>query len=331
VIIMARLIGRAQIHCSATYERHEHRHSQAGGDSARIRKVPSSGRSSSLPELIVRSIIIVAVAATIALGYLYVTQRSLIYFPGSTSPDAALLPADSRVLELHTADGLRLSAWFLPANDDPSASGAQTMPGPAVLICNGNAGDRSHRLPLAEALTKRGYAVLLFDYRGYAGNPGNPTEEGLRADARAATEALAAQPEVDPERIAYYGESLGSAVAGGLATERPPAALVLRSPPPSIAEVGRHHYPFLPIFDPFVFDRFPLAEQLREVRVPLLVLVTERDEIVTAELSRRVFDAATEPKRYVPLSASHHNDPALLAGDELVGVMTSFLDEWLAG
>ena len=284
----------------------------------------------SLPELIVRSITIVALAATIVLGYLYVTQRSLIYFPDSTSPDTELLPAESQAVELHTADGLSLQGWFLPANGQPSRAGAETHPGPAVLICNGNAGDRSHRLPLAEALAERGYAVLLFDYRGYAGNPGNPSEDGLRADARAAAEVLAARPEVDPERIAYFGESLGAAVAGGLATERPPAALVLRSPPPSIAEVGRHHYPFLPIFDALLFDRYPLAEQLRVVRVPLLVLVTESDEIVPAELSRRVFDAAAEPKRYVPLAASHHNDPALFAGEELVGAITSFLDEWLA-
>jgi len=91
--------------------------------------------------------------------------------------------------------------------------------------------------------------------------------------------------------------------------------------------VGRHHYPFLPIFDALLFDRYPLAEQLREVRAPLLVLLTERDEIVPAELSRRVFDAAAEPKRYVPLFASHHNDPALLAGDEMLAAVTSFLDE----
>jgi hypothetical protein len=104
----------------------------------------------------------------------------------------------------------------------------------------------------------------------------------------------------------------------------------MRSPPPSLAEVGRHHYPFLPIVDPLLFDRYPLAEQLRAVRVPLLVLVTERDETVPAALSRRVFDAAAEPKRYVPLSASHHNDPALLAGEEMLVAVTAFLDEWLA-
>jgi fermentation-respiration switch protein FrsA (DUF1100 family) len=280
-------------------------------------------------ELIVRAIVVVAVVTAVVLALVYVTQRSLIYFPGSTPPGSELLPRGAEVIELHTSDGLRLSSWFLPATHRSGSAGDRPA-GPAVLIFNGNAGDRSHRLTLAEALTERGYAVLLFDYRGYAGNPGTPTEEGLRADAHAAIDALAARPEVDPERIAYFGESLGSAVAGGLATERPPAALVMRSPPSSLADVGRHHYPFLPIVDALLLDRYPLAEQVRAVRVPLLVLVTERDEIVPADLSRRVFNAAVGPKRYVPLVATHHNDPELFAGDKMLAAVTSFLDEWLA-
>jgi uncharacterized protein len=280
-------------------------------------------------ELIVRAIALVALAALVVFAVVFVAQRSLIYFPGATGPDRALLPPGAQEVELQTADGLPLAGWFLPARG-PTDAPADSGPGPAVLIFNGNAGDRSHRLPLAEALAERGYSVLLFDYRGYAGNPGTPTEDGLRADARAAVDVLAARPEVDPEHIAYFGESLGAAVAGGLATERPPAALILRSPPSSLGDVGRHHYPFLPVFDFLLFDRYPLAEQLRDVRVPVLVLVTERDEIVPAELSRRVFDAAAEPKRYVPLDAGHHNDPALLAGDEMLAAVSSFLDEWLA-
>jgi fermentation-respiration switch protein FrsA (DUF1100 family) len=142
-------------------------------------------------------------------------------------------------------------------------------------------------------------------------------------------EALAARSEVDPERVAYFGESLGAAIAGGLATERPPAALVLRSPPPSIAEMGRHHYPYLPIIDGLLMDRYPLVEQIGNVQAPLLVIVTETDEIVPARLSRRVFEAASEPKRQVTVTAAHHNDPALLAGEELVAEVVGFLDEWV--
>jgi hypothetical protein len=273
--------------------------------------------------------VVVASVALVLFGFLYVGQRGMLYFPGSAVPGAELLPPRGETVELRTEDGLRLAAWFLPAGGAARPQGDEPRPGPAVLICNGNAGDRSHRLPLATALAGRGYAVLLFDYRGYAGNPGRPTERGLRADASAAAAALAARPEVDPARIAYFGESLGAAVAGGLATERPPAALVLRSPPPSIAEVGRHHYPYLPAFDALLLDRYRLARQLRAVPVPLLVLVTERDEVVPARLSRRVFDAAPGPKRYVVLAAAHHNDPALFAGEELLAETTSFLGEWL--
>jgi hypothetical protein len=277
-------------------------------------------------EPLLRPLLIVALLAAALLAYLYFTQRSMIYFPGTAAASTDLLPDDARSVELHTRDGLRLAAWFLPPGLRPMPS----QPGPAVLILNGNAGERSHRLPLAIALAQRGYGVLIFDYRGYAGNPGSPSEDGLRADALAAVEALAAQPEVDPARIAYFGESLGAAVAGGLATERPPAALILRSPPPSIGEVGRHHYPYLPVVDWLLWDRYPLTEQVRELSVPLLVLVTEQDEIVPAALSRRVFDAASEPKRWVSLTAAHHNDPALLAGEELLGAVTAFLEEWLA-
>jgi len=277
-------------------------------------------------DAILRPLLILVGIALALLAYLYLTQRSMLYFPDSASPSSALLPHGAEAVVLETADGLRLGAWFLPATD-----GSRQQPGPAVLVFNGNAGDRSHRLPLAVALTQRGYAVLLFDYRGYAGNPGSPSEDGLRADARAAVDALAARPEVDPERIAYFGESLGAAVAGALATERPPAALLLRSPPPSIAEMARHHYPYLPVIDALLMDRYPLAEQIGNVRAPVLVIVTEADEIVPARLSRRVFEAASEPKRHVTVIGAHHNDPALLAGEELLAVVVGFLDEWVGG
>ena len=277
-------------------------------------------------DMIVRPLLIVVGIALALLAYLYLTQRSMLYFPDSAGPSSALLPDEAETIELETADGLRLGAWFLPARD-----GEKQVPGPAVLIFNGNAGDRSHRVPLAVALADRGFAVLLFDYRGYADNPGSPSEEGLREDARAAVDALAAQPEVDPERIAYFGESLGAAVAGGLATELPPAALILRSPPPSIAEMARHHYPYLPIIDALLMDRYPLVEQIGNVQAPVLVIVTENDEIVPARLSRRVFEAALEPKRQVAVSGAHHNDPALLAGEELVAEVVGFLDEWVGG
>jgi hypothetical protein len=267
--------------------------------------------------------------AIVALGILalttavYLTQRGALYYPWPSAPDPP--PLGVEAVELATDDGLRIGAWFVPAAD-----GAGEEPGPAVLICNGNAGYRAHRLPLAHALAERGYHVLLFDYRGYAGNPGSPTEEGLRTDARAAARALTDRPEVDADRVAYFGESLGASVCGGLASELPPAALVLRSPFPSVVAMGRHHYPYLPVVEALAWDRYPLDRQLaEEVRVPLLVVVGERDEIVPPELSRRAFASAAEPKRFVEVAASHHNDESLLSGDALLAEVTAFMDRWI--
>jgi fermentation-respiration switch protein FrsA (DUF1100 family) len=206
--------------------------------------------------------------------------------------------------------------------EDPVA--ARPRPGPAVLVCNGNGGDRSMRAALAVALSRLGLAVLLFDYRGYGGNPGSPSEEGLAADARAALAHLAGRPEVDPGRVVYLGESLGAAVALRLAVERPPAALVLRSPFASLAEVGRRHYPVLPV-SLLLRDRYDSAAVAGRLSAPLLVVAGGRDRIVPASHSRRLFAAAPQPKRLVVLEGADHNDHDLLAGPRLVDELRAFL------
>jgi fermentation-respiration switch protein FrsA (DUF1100 family) len=192
------------------------------------------------------------------------------------------------------------------------------------VVFNGNAGDRSMRAALAAALNRMGHSVLLFDYRGYGGNPGRPTEDGLAADARAAQAWLAAQPDVDPNLIAYFGESLGAAVAVGLSVQRPPAALVLRSPFTSLADVAAVHYPWLPVRR-LLLDRYPSIERIASVSAPLLVIAGDRDDIVPLSLSRRLYEAAAEPKRFVLIPGAGHNDPALLDGPQMLGEINGFL------
>jgi uncharacterized protein len=267
---------------------------------------------------------VVAVLAA-ALGLLWLFQRRLLYFPapGPVPPAASVLPGAEDVT-FETPDGLRLAGWFVPAPPgDPAGRGGRARP--AVLVCNGNGGDRSMRAPLAAALARMGLAVLVFDYRGYGGNPGHPTEEGLAADARGALGYLAGRPEVDPERVIYFGESLGAAVALRLATERPPAALVLRSPFASLAEVGRRHYPVLPV-SLLLRDRYDSAALAGRLDAPLLVVAGGRDQIVPASHSRRLFDAAPQPKRLVVLDGADHNDDELLAGPRLLAELRTFLD-----
>lgn len=261
-------------------------------------------------------IAIVTLVATGLIALLWTQQRRLIYFPSSgPGPAAATALPGGRDVVVPTDDGIRLGAWYFPGR-----------PGPAVLVCNGNAGDRSMRAPLAAALHRMGLSVLLFDYRGYGGNPGRPSEAGLTADAVAAQRWLAGQPGVDPDRIVYFGESLGAAVAVGLAVQRPPAALVLRSPFTSLADVGAVHYPWLPVRR-LLLDRYPSIERIAAVRAPLLVVAGDRDDIVPAGLSERLYDAAAEPKRYVVVPGAGHNDPELLDGRRMLDAVQRFLSE----
>jgi uncharacterized protein len=159
--------------------------------------------------------------------------------------------------------------------------------------------------------------VLLFDYRGYGGNPGRPSEQGLARDVRAARRFLIEEAEVAPSRLLYYGESLGAAVVTELATEHPPAGLVLRSPFVDLASVGRVHYPFLPV-RALLQDRYPLADHLAGVQVPTTVVYGSRDSIVPPEQSRAVAAVAAGETRVVEIAGADHNDLALLEGEKLI-------------
>jgi uncharacterized protein len=270
-------------------------------------------------------VLLVAVAVLVAVvGLLWSQQRRLIYYPAprAVPPAATVLPGAEEI-SFPTEDGLRLAGWFVPATGPPGRRPGQPR-SPAVLVCNGNAGNRSLRAPLAAALARAGLAVLLFDYRGYAANPGRPTEAGLAADARAAVAYLAARPEVDPARLVYFGESIGAAVALRLAVERPPAALVLRSPFASLAEVGRRYYPWLPV-SRLLLDRYDALGRVGRLAAPLLVVAGERDRVIPAAHSRRLFDAAPQPKRFVLLPGAGHNDLDLLAGPDLLDELLAFL------
>jgi fermentation-respiration switch protein FrsA (DUF1100 family) len=270
----------------------------------------SVGVVSGSASVLLRVLTVVVVAAVALVVLAWALQRRLIYLPGGGRVPSvgAVLPGGQEV-SFDTADGLRLRGWFVPGSAGAAAA--------TVLVFNGNAADRSARAPLAGALARAGTSVLLFDYRGYGGNPGHPSETGLAADARAARDYLLSRPDVRPGSIVYFGESLGAAVAIGLAVEHPPAALVLRSPFTSLADVGRRHYPYLPVRQ-LLKDRYDSIGRVGAVRCPLLVLAGGADGIVPARQSRQVYDAAAEPKRYVEIPDAGHNDWDLLAGDRLL-------------
>jgi fermentation-respiration switch protein FrsA (DUF1100 family) len=123
----------------------------------------------------------------------------------------------------------------------------------------------------------------------------------------------------------YFGESLGAGVAVSLALEQPPAALVLRSPFSSAVEVGRFHYPWLPVRW-ILRDRFLSIERIGRVASPTLFIAGDEDRIVPASQTSALFDAAREPKALMMMPGADHNDEALAEGPEMIARVVSFVD-----
>lgn len=258
-------------------------------------------------------VVVLVLAALLALVWL--GQRRLVYLADRAEVPSVTgyFPAGEDV-RLATSDGLTLGAWYIPASGPDRRL--------TVLVAPGNGGNRAGRVPLAGGLSGAGFAVLLFDYRGYGGNPGSPTERGLARDVRAARDYLVTARGVRADELVYFGESLGAGVVTELATEHPPARLVLRSPFIDLASAGAVHYPFLPV-RALLWDRYPVAEQLAKVDVPTAVIYGSRDSIVPPEQSREVARRAGGPVRLTEIAGADHNDEALASGPELVSAVVA--------
>lgn len=269
-----------------------------------------------------KPVLVVVLVLALMVMAVWGLQRRLIYFPDrSAVPSAVSILPNARDVTLDTSDGLRLAAWLVPPT---TAAGPGR--GFTVLVANGNAGNRADRAPLAAALAAEGFTVLLFDYRGYGGNPGRPSEGGLARDVRAAYRYLVDVARVPADRLVFYGESLGSAVVTELATEHPPAGLVLRSPFVDLPSLGRVHYPFLPARQ-LLRDRYPTASHIRRVSVPTAIVYGTGDTIVPPEHSRTVAASAGGPVTVAAVEGADHNDVVLLDGPQLIAAVVEIAEQ----
>jgi fermentation-respiration switch protein FrsA (DUF1100 family) len=262
----------------------------------------------------VRFLVWVVAGTVLVVAAMWLFQRRLIYLPTRRVPPVADVAGGWQEVVLDTADGLTLYGWFVSPQPEE----------PVVVVFNGNAGNRSDRVPLGNGLAGEGFGVMLVDYRGYGGNPGHPTESGLARDARAALRWV--RDNAPGHSVVYFGESLGAAVAIELAVAEPPDALVLRSPFASLAAVGAFHYRFLPVRI-MLWDQFPSLDRIRMVAAPILVIAGSSDSIIPIDQSRAIYDAAPHPKTWVVVDGADHNDPPLTSGPELIEATTQFLAE----
>ena len=200
---------------------------------------------------------------------------------------------------LRTEDGVAIHGWWV------KSEGSRL----ATLFLHGNAGNIGHRAGHIREIVAAGSDVLIIDYRGYGRSQGRPTERGLKADAGAAWDYLAARG----KPIVIHGESLGAAVGVELATRRPAAGLVLEAPFTSLRSEAGY---VAPVLGPLLVWGFDSKSRIASLRVPLLVIHGDRDRTVPCRLGRELFDAAPGPKSFWAVRGADHNDILDAAGPE---------------
>jgi uncharacterized protein len=220
---------------------------------------------------------------------LLVYQRQLL-FAGNTKIIAP--PSKDSIYRVATVaedGGVKLTVWKAP----PARAGL-----PTFVIFYGNGSNLTDFAETGEHLHAHGYGVVLAAYRGYSGNPGNPSEDGLMADARAILAGV-------PKPVVLWGHSLGSGVAAHMASEARASALILESPYTSIPDVAARRFPIYPVRW-FMRDRFDTLSLVPKIRVPVLIIHGTRDWIVPYDMGVTLAKRFGKQALFIPIVGAAH-------------------------
>ena len=244
-------------------------------------------------------------------------ENRLIFSPprfpiGFSSPQDYSLRLEE--IWLTASDGVRLNANFLPAPESSKV----------LLWFHGNAENIGMGLDHLKSLEPLGINILAVDYRGYGKSDGSPDEHGVYRDAEAAYRWLTEERRFEPRNIFVYGHSLGGAVAVDLASRFPCGGLIVESSFTSIPDMARRIYR-IPFLQYLPRSRFDSLAKIKKVSSPVLIIHGKQDQVVPFEMGRRLYEAAREPKTFLPIEDAAHDDPYVVGGERYDDALREFL------
>jgi uncharacterized protein len=250
-------------------------------------------------------------------GVVWLVQESLIFYPRAAGPR----PAAPR--------GWRLQDVAFTTRDATPLAGVLALPPterpPLVIYFGGNAEEVTAYAPDAfETYGER--AVLLVNYRGYGASGGRPGEKALVADGIELFDWAARLPEIDANRIAVHGRSLGSGVAVQVAAARPARCVLLTSPFASALDVAKEVYPWLPV-SLLLRHPFDSGAHAPALRMPALFLMGEADTLIPKHHSEKLAALWGGPAERVSFEGLGHNDIDL--SPRYAAAIHAFLDRCL--
>lgn len=257
-------------------------------------------------ELLKRLAVYALIGYVIVCVFLYFMQNSLTYPRQATG---AVLPLDQAI---HFAKGMGLVPWdrTTPGSSGPqgyvSSDFAHPAPRGTIVVFHGNGGWSAQRIEYVDAFSHRGFRVFLYEYPGYGGRPGRPSEATIVPDAQASIRSLD-QAGYGP--VYAWGESLGAGVAAAVCADRtlPVHGLVLLTPWDNIANVGLSFYPYIPV-RLLMVDKYDSIANLEHFQHPICVIRSSNDEVIPPPLTLNLFAHLPDPKKMILQNGFGHND-----------------------
>ena len=256
------------------------------------------------------SLILLLIIYLTIVFFLYFFQRNLLYHPTENNYSGDKLKVSIEKIKIKTKDDFELLSWFHKKNTRYKT----------ILFLHGNAGNLENRIHKINHFKDMKVNFLIISWRGFSGNKGKPTEQGLYEDANSAIRWLKTKG-FDEKDIVIYGESLGTGVTIEIAQNKNFAGVILESPFTSMIDAGKNKYPFFPI-KLLLKDKYESSKKIKKINCPILIMHGKNDTIVPFYMGKKIYELANEPKYYY---FSDYDDHMMEYSEKLLKVLKKFI------
>ena len=212
----------------------------------------------------------------IVLIFLYFFQRNLMYHPDENNYSGDNLEVNIEKVTIKTKDNINLLGWFHNKNLNSYKT---------IVYFHGNAGTLENRIHKLNHFKDMDVNFLIIAWRGFSGNKGKPSEEGLYTDGASAINWLK-EKGLKEEDIIIYGESLGTGIATEITQNKNFAGLILETPFTSMVDAAKTFYPYIPV-NLLLKDKFENYKKIKNINSPIIVMHGEIDQIVPFSMGKK--------------------------------------------
>tara|TARA_B100001175_G_scaffold285086_1_gene265927 strand:+ start:1187 stop:1987 length:801 start_codon:yes stop_codon:yes gene_type:complete len=242
---------------------------------------------------------------------LFFFQRNLLYHPTENNYYGDSLTVSIKKIKIKTKKNLELLSWYHEKNINYKT----------ILFLHGNAGTLENRIHKINHFKDIKINFLIIAWRGFSGNKGKPTEQGLYEDANSAIRWLKKKG-LKEEDIIIYGESLGTGIATEIAQNKNFAGIILESPFTSMIEAGKNKYPIFPVGF-LLKDKFESYKKIKNIYSPILIMHGQKDTIVPFYMGEEMYKLSNEPKYFY---FSKYDDHMMEFNEKLLKELKNFIN-----